>query len=303
LHYYTIYAIILIVTYIKQKMTKNIKQTIFVNALIHNASQQVLVVRRSLNDHFLPGYLELPGGRVGAGEPLESALIRKLKDELNVAGSVPMYFASIARTNSRGPYVRAVFEVAYNQSVPVQLSGAHNEYVWIDYSQIPDEKITTDAKRVLEQYLGTYKNYSNEEKNTTLSIFTDGGSRGNPGPSASAYIIYNKHNEILESGGSYIGITSNNLAEYTAVLLGLKAALRFAGAQDSILFHIDSLLVVNQMNGLYKIKNRELWPINQQIRELMKEFKQVRFTHIPRENNTTADAKVNEILDAHSSQP
>lgn len=281
-------------------MAKNIKQTIFVNALIHNASQQVLVVRRSLKDHFLPGYLELPGGRVEVGESLEAALVRKLKDELHITGKLPLYFTSIARTSSRGPYTRAVFEVAYNHSVPMQLSSAHNEYIWVDYSQIPNEKITTDARRVLEQYLGTHKEYSNEEKNTTLSIFTDGGSRGNPGPSASAYIIYNKHNEILESGGSYIGITSNNQAEYTAVLLGLKAARKFAAVDDAVLFHIDSLLVVNQMNGLYKIKNRELWPINQQIRELMKDFKQVRFTHIPRENNIAADAKVNEILDAHS---
>lgn len=281
-------------------MKDSVKQTIFVNALIHNASQQVLVVRRSVNDHFLPGYLELPGGRVEPGESLEHALRRKLSQELDIGSELPLYYASLARTNRRGPYVRTVFEVSYNQQSPIQLSGAHNEYIWVDYNQIPAEKITTDAKSILEQYLGEHKTYSNKEKDTTLSIFTDGGSRGNPGPSASGYIIYNKYKEILESGGSYIGITSNNQAEYTAVLLALRAARQFAGESDTILCNIDSLLVVNQMNGLYKIKNRELWPINQQIRELMKEFKQVRFNHIPRENNTEADAKVNEILDAHS---
>ncbi len=276
------------------------KQTLFVNALIHNASQQVLVVRRSASDHFLPGYLELPGGRVDLGETLEHALKRKLSQEVNIGSELPMYYGSLAKSNSHGPYVRTVFEVSYNQQSPIQLSGAHNEYIWIDYSQIPSEKITTDAKSILEQYLGQHKTYSFEEKNTTLSIFTDGGSRGNPGPSASAYIIYNKYNEILESGGSYIGITSNNQAEYTGVLLGLQAARQFAGNNDTILFNIDSLLVVNQMNGLYKIKNRELWPLNQQIRELMQHFKQVRFNHVPRENNTVADDKVNEILNAHS---
>lgn len=211
-----------------------------------------------------------------------------------------MYFTSLAENNSHGPYVRTVFEVSYNQRSPIQLSRAHNEYIWVDYAQIPSEKITTDAKNILQQYLGDHKKYSPEEKDTTLTIFTDGGSRGNPGPSASAYIIYNRFNEILESGGSYIGITSNNQAEYTAVLLALKAARQFASQNDTVLFNIDSLLVVNQMNGLYKIKNRELWPINQQIREVMTEFKQVRFNHIPRENNVAADTKVNEILDAHS---
>lgn len=281
-------------------MKQSEKQTVFVNAIIHNASQQVLVVRRSMNDHFLPGYLELPGGRVASGENLEHALHRKLAEEVNIGSELPMYFTSLARTNSRGPYLRLVFEIAYNHTSPIQLSSAHNEYLWVDYSQIPHEKITTDAKRILEQYLGIKKQFSDEEKRTTLSIFTDGGSRGNPGPSASAYIIYNKFNEILESGGSYIGITTNNQAEYTAVLLGLRAATQFAGQNDTILFSIDSLMVVNQMNGLYKIKNRELWPINQQIRELMTEFKQVRFVHILREQNTAADAKVNEILDAHA---
>lgn len=280
-------------------MKASVKQTVFVNAIIHNANQQVLVVRRSKKDRFLPGYLELPGGRVRSGESLEHALARKLSQELAVSGELPNYFTSLAQINEHGPYVRTVFEVAYNQRSPIQLSGAHNEYVWVDYTKIPAEKILTDSKFILQQYLGEQKDYSIEDKNTTLYIYTDGGSRGNPGPSASAYVIYNNHDEILESGGSYIGITTNNQAEYTAVLLALKAAQQYASSGDTILFNLDSLLVVNQMNGLYKIKNRELWPINQQIRELMANFKQVRFSHVPRENNHAADAKVNEILDAH----
>src|SRR5690606_17097957 len=132
--------------------------------------------------------------------------------ELTIGGEAPLYYTSLAATNKHGSYLRAVFEVAYNQQDPIQLSSAHNEYIWVDYSQIPNEKITNDTQRILQQYLGEGKAYSDEEKNTTLSIFTDGGSRGNPGPSASAYVIYNKYDEILESGGSYIGITTNNQA-------------------------------------------------------------------------------------------
>lgn len=281
-------------------MVKEVKrQTVFVNAVIHNASQQVLVIRRSMKDHFQPGYLELPGGRVEAGETPERTLLRKLGSELGIMSAQPMYFTSLASENNKGPYIRIVFEVSYNQQQHIQLSRAHNEYVWVDYADIPSEKIITDSKEILRQYLGEQRMYSHEEKNTTLTIHTDGGSRGNPGPSASAYIIYNKFNEILESGGSYIGITSSNVAEYTGVLLGLRAAQKFASVEDAILFNIDSLLVVNQMNGLYKVKNRELWPVNQEIRELMKQFGQVRFNHVSREHNTAADAKVNEILNAH----
>lgn len=281
-------------------MNDSIKQTIFVNAVIHNAKQQILVVRRSLDDRFLPGYLELPGGRVAPGEPLEHALKRKLREELGMHAESPLYYCSLAKSDHHGPYVRAVFEVAYNQQEEITLSRAHQQYLWVDYQQIKNEKVTTDTASVLRQYLGTHSESVNDEKNTTITIYTDGGSRGNPGPSASAFVIYNQQDQILESGGSYIGITSNNQAEYTAVLLALKAASRYASKKDIILFNLDSLLVVNQMNGLYKIKNRELWPLNQQIRELMQNFKEVRFTHILRENNKAADAKVNEILDAHS---
>lgn len=278
---------------------KDVKQTVFVNAIIHNAKQEVLVIRRSHKDHFLPGYLELPGGRVEMGEQLEHALKRKLSKELAMGVEAPMYCTSLARENSQGPYIRAVFEVAFNQRTPIQLSSAHNEYIWVDYPSNSGEKLTTDTRDILEQYLGKIDFDKVEAKNTTLAISTDGGSRGNPGPSASAYVIHNNRGEILESGGSYIGITTNNQAEYTGVLLGLQAAQKFAGSQDVITFNIDSMLVVNQMNGLYKIKNRELWPLNQQIRELMKHFEHVYFHHVPRENNVAADSKVNEILNAH----
>ena len=84
------------------------------------------------------------------------------------------------------------------------------------------------------------------------------------------------------------------------VLLALKAARQYADDSDTILCNIDSSMVVNQLNGLYKIKNRELWPFNQQIQEMTRFFQKVRFNHVSRESNTAADAKVNEILDAQA---
>lgn len=270
------------------------------SALIHDAHQRVLVVRRSKSDHFLPDHYELPGGRVKLGESLEAALKRKLDQELGINSAIPMYYTSLAQVNRHGAYVRAVFEVAYNQKTSILLDKTHGEYTWVDARQLIVNKVAADTKKILQQYLGKSAETLNYEINTTISIFTDGGSRGNPGPSAAAYVIYNNKKEIIESGGSYLGITTNNIAEYTAVVLALKAAQRWASKSDVILCNLDSLLVVNQMNGLYKIKNRELWPINQQIRDLITAYQQVRFNHVPREKNAAADAKVNEILDAHS---
>ncbi len=129
-----------------------------------------------------------------------------------------------------------------------------------------------------------------------IKLYTDGGSRGNPGPSASAYVIMDMNDVVIKKSGIYQGITTNNQAEYQAVKIGLEEA-RKAGALD-IAIYMDSLLVVNQMKGIFKVKNRDLWPIHEAIKDLIKGFHKVTFTHVPRELNKLADAEVNEILDA-----
>lgn len=129
-----------------------------------------------------------------------------------------------------------------------------------------------------------------------IKLFTDGGSRGNPGPSASAYVIMDMDDVIIQKSGMYQGITTNNQAEYQAVKVGLEDARKLGVREVKV--YMDSLLVVNQMKGIFKVKNRDLWPIHEAIKELIKSFKKVTFTHVPRELNKLADAEVNEILDA-----
>ena len=133
-----------------------------------------------------------------------------------------------------------------------------------------------------------------------LKLYTDGGSRGNPGPSASGFVLLDEDGAIVEKGGEYLGITTNNQAEYQAVKLGLEMAKKL-GARK-VHGHMDSLLVVNQMNGIFKIKNRELWPIHQAIKDLKDSFDSVTFTHVPREMNKLADEQVNIILDAEQAK-
>ena len=128
-----------------------------------------------------------------------------------------------------------------------------------------------------------------------VKLYTDGGSRGNPGPSASGYVLFDENDKIIEDKGVYLGITTNNQAEYTALKLGLEDALK---RQASIVdVYMDSLLVVNQMKGSFKVRNRDLWPIHSAIMDLTRQFKQVSFTHVPRELNKLADAAVNRALD------
>lgn len=136
---------------------------------------------------------------------------------------------------------------------------------------------------------------NNNERLSRVKLYADGGSRGNPGPSASGYVLLDENDKILEDKGVYLGITTNNQAEYTALKLGLEAAKQ-RQVQVVDVF-MDSLLVVNQMRGVYKVRNRDLWPIHSAIIELASEFKKVSFAHVPRELNKLADAAVNRALD------
>jgi ribonuclease HI/pterin-4a-carbinolamine dehydratase len=129
-----------------------------------------------------------------------------------------------------------------------------------------------------------------------LIIYTDGGSRGNPGPSAGGYVIMDENNKIIEDKGIYLGVTTNNQAEYTALKLALEDCLSLGAKEVAV--NMDSLLVINQMKGIFKVKNRDLWPIHDAIKGLASKLDKVSYQHVPREMNKLADAAVNRALDA-----
>lgn len=137
---------------------------------------------------------------------------------------------------------------------------------------------------------------TNEQRALYFKMYADGGSRGNPGPSASGYVLYDEAGKIVVENGLFLGVTTNNQAEYQALKIGMEDALQ-RGAKHLDVF-MDSLLVINQMKGLFKVKNRDLLPIHLSIKELASRLDQVTYTHVPRALNKKADAMVNEVLDA-----
>lgn len=135
---------------------------------------------------------------------------------------------------------------------------------------------------------------------TRLIIYTDGGSRGNPGPAAWGVYIENQHGKMLWEKGEYIGTTTNNVAEYSAVINALKWIIHFQKSTPvtAISFFLDSQLVVRQLGGMYKIKSIGLLPLFDEIRNLEREVHTpISYTHIPREKNKKADRQVNVALD------
>lgn len=128
-----------------------------------------------------------------------------------------------------------------------------------------------------------------------IIIYTDGGSRGNPGPAGIGVVLYNEAKERIAEISKYLGITTNNQAEYTALIEGLKKA-KDLGAKEVDVF-MDSELVVKQLNREYKVKNKDLAPLFLQVYNLSLNFSKISFTHVYREYNSEADKLANEAMD------
>lgn len=132
--------------------------------------------------------------------------------------------------------------------------------------------------------------------NGKVKLYADGGSRGNPGPSASGFVVLDEQNRLLHSDNKYLGLTTNNQAEYHALIQGMEWCI--AKGIPKINVYLDSMLVVNQLKGIFKVKNRDLWSLYESAKELSGKFNSFSITHVPRELNKLADAEVNKALDA-----
>jgi ribonuclease H / adenosylcobalamin/alpha-ribazole phosphatase len=126
-------------------------------------------------------------------------------------------------------------------------------------------------------------------------LFTDGGARGNPGPAAAAYVLEADDGTVLAAHGEAIGVATNNVAEYRALVAGLEQA-RDLGVDDLEVVS-DSELVVKQMRGEYKVKNAALRELSLRAARVAREIGGVRYTAVRREHNELADRLVNEALD------
>ena len=126
-------------------------------------------------------------------------------------------------------------------------------------------------------------------------LYTDGGSRGNPGPAAWAFVLEAEDGTVLDARGEPIGVATNNVAEYSALVAGLERAV--AIGVDELEVVSDSELVVKQMRGEYKVKNRALQGLFLEASELAREIHRVTYKAVRREHNELADSLVNEALD------
>lgn len=265
---------------------------------------RVLMIRRADGRQSILGRYELPGGRVLDSEQPDDAAKRILGDDLGLknVGRLELNDAlTYTDADDRDiQYAVIVYRiVAPNSKRAIRLSSHYNKYVWYSIGKLDHSAMTEVSKLVLGAMSPILSepikaSESDSSDKYEAIVYTDGGSRGNPGPSAAGYVVIKK-GEIIDQGGEFIGITTNNQAEYHGVIIGLESAKRLG--LKSVEMRIDSMLVVNQLKGIYKIKNRELWPVNERVRELVEGFESVKFSYVPREMNQLADGMVNRTLD------
>ena len=127
-------------------------------------------------------------------------------------------------------------------------------------------------------------------------LFTDGGSRGNPGPAAYGFVLESDDGTLLDARGEVIGVATNNVAEYSALVAGLARAAEVG--VDELEVVSDSELMVKQMRGEYKVKNRALQDLFLDASHLARKIRRVSYTAVRREHNELADSLVNQALDA-----
>lgn len=286
------------------------KQKVSTRAIIKQDGK-VLLLRRRGGRPSIRGMYELPGGRVHMNQQPDDAVRHALRIHAGVATETIQLSDVLSFIDPDDRELQYVFVVYVASLKPtdktIELSSEYDKYAWKKLSEVQRNELTQSTLQILGLQEVPYAvstvqevEITNDAKKATAStavIYSDGGSRGNPGPSASGFVIMNETGEVISEGGAYLGIATNNVAEYQAVYLGLERAQELG--IRVVDFRMDSQLVANQMNGIYKIKHPDLAIINNRIRELAMRFDKVTFSHVRREYNKLADGVVNKVLDQH----
>lgn len=283
-----------------------LRQKVVIRAVVHRHGK-VLLLRRHGGRPSIAGKYELPGGSLHLNEQPSDALKRSLQIH---AGIEPESFTLRDTVSFLDPdrrdlqYIFIVYDVTLpmGRDARVTLDDEYHNYVWADVKTVNGGLLTNSTKVILN--IGTDAiadpdfvaiRGAEDDGVKTLVIHSDGGSRGNPGPSASAYVIMDTEGQMVAQGGRYLGWNDSGMAEYIAVELALKKAIELKA--DVVEYYSDSLMVVNQINGVFKVKNPEFKDIHDRVIKLLFNFRRVKFTHVHREYNRIADSLVNRILD------
>ena len=283
------------------------KQRIRVVGIVRENDKLLLVNNRRGRAEELPTW-ELPTGKIRFGEQPEEAMSQLFFEHLGVQVKEirlvdAVTFMGLPGASQLGN-LYIIFEVSLDGEIKLQASEKYSAYKFVTPEEIRELKVDEATLSVLEIEGGrkVIPAVREERRNATevlssATIYFDGASRGNPGPSGVGYVVIGENGEIIKRGGEFIGFSTSRMAEYFAlkeaceqgIELGLKR-VRFIG---------DNLMVINQMNGVFQVKNQDLMTVHEDVLKLIAGFDKVAFEHVKREENVEADLEANKAIDEH----
>jgi ribonuclease HI/8-oxo-dGTP pyrophosphatase MutT (NUDIX family) len=276
------------------------KQRIRTTAIIKN-EDGVLILKRNRGRSDAPVFWELPTGKIKFGEQPEEAMARALTEYTGlVAKSIKIrdvitFLAAEGSSQLSNLYI--VYEVEVAGGAKPEPVDRYTAYKYVKDFASSNVHLNEASATVLEIVSGKVASSHVSPRDTanSVTINVDGASRGNPGPSGIGYCIHNSEGQIIEQGGEFIGFATSRVAEYMAMRKGIDRALELG--YKSARFISDSLMVVNQLNGVFHIKNQDIIPIYNDILKTIENFEAVSFTHVPRSENYIADHEANVAID------
>ncbi len=289
------------------------KQRIRVSALCKR-KDSVLLLKRAGGRVEGATNFELPTGKIEFGEQPDEAMARVIYEYLGVqTGKLQLSdvitFTGLRDASELGN-LYIIFDVELGDET-INIAGErYGAYKWVKRSEV-DSLVLDEASRMVLQITaskvtGVSAPVINVEQSSRLivpangfaTIYTDGGSRGNPGPSGIGYYILGPDGRELKRGNEFLGFSTSRMAEYYALKEGIEQAIDLG--LKKVNFRSDSLMLVNQMNGVYPVKNKDLIQVHSDVLQLLGSLDSYSFAHVPREQNREADAEANKAMDAHT---
>ena len=289
------------------------KQRIRVTAICERDGKILLLKRAAGRVEGMDNY-ELPTGKIIFGEQPDEAMARIVYENLAVQAQELLLEDVVAFTNleyaSELANLFIVYRVEFDENVEIKLTNErHVAFKWFELDEINDLSIDEASGMVL-QIIQNKQNAPVAVRNKVeagggnltaegvVTIYTDGGSRGNPGPSGLGYYIVDQNGKEIKRGGEFLGMSNSRLAEYYGLKEGIEQALELG--YKKVNFKSDCLMMVNQMNGIFQVKNKDLMQVHNDVLKLLEKLDSFSFTHVPRSQNEEADAEVNKVIDMNT---
>ena len=276
------------------------KQRIRVVGIIRN-DEGILILKRNLGRSDAPVFWELPTGKIKFGEQPEEAMVRSVQEYAGLHASQVKIKDAITflalEGSSRLSNLYIIYDVTVSAEQKPSPRDRYTSYKYIKDFISANVRLNEASTSVFEIIEGrvTSEHISSRDTASSVAIYVDGASRGNPGPSGIGFRVIDTEGHTIEQGGKFIGFATSRVAEYFAMKEGIEKAISLGF--KSVRFFSDSLMVVNQLNGIFSIKNPDIIPIYNDIQKLLNEFDSVSFTHIPRSENSVADSEANRAID------